>query len=211
MDQLQPGWKHSKLRRQQQQVSSTVLSYNISSIHWNNWFSLPGDMLAVCDELGNMTMLITGQRPDRATTYEKLTMVFQDNVYKIYNHVMPLKPVDKLKPMNIERKQTRKEYNTSILEFRWLTSLKSVIVSQFCDLIVVLIHIEAEHSKCLHMVCTIHLYKICVLGNKKNGQIDFWYQFSNSKDHKKITLQLLDTSNQRFKGLQWLELLELHL
>lgn len=37
--------------------------YNISSIHWNNWFSLPGDMLAVCDELGNMTMLITGQRP----------------------------------------------------------------------------------------------------------------------------------------------------
>ena len=86
--------------------------YNISSIHWNNWFSLPGDMLAVCDELGNMTMLITGQRPDRATTYEKLTMVFQDNVYKIYNHVMPLKPVDKLRPMNIERKQTRKEYNT---------------------------------------------------------------------------------------------------
>lgn len=180
--------------------------YNISSIHWNNWFSLPGDMLAVCDELGNMTMLITGQRPDRATTYEKLTMVFQDNVYKIYNHVMPLKPVDKLKPMNIERKQTRKEYNTSILEFRWLTSSKSVIVSQFCAFD----SSSNTYRSRAQQVPPYGVYhppfiKYACLAIRKNGQIDFWYQFSNSKDHKKITLQLLDTSNQRFKDLQWLE------
>lgn len=181
--------------------------YNIVSVHWNNWFSLPGDMLAVCDELGNMTMLIAGQSPDGATTFEKLTMLFQDNIYKLYNHVAPLKQesIDNLS-YKIEKKQTKKEYNTTILDFHWLSSSKSIIISQFCALDS---SSNIYRNKAQRVAPSGVFYpqfmKYACMAVRKNGQIDFWYQFSNSKDHKKINMQLLQSQNQRFKELDWFQ------
>lgn len=188
--------------------TSSHFFYDIVSIHWNNWFSLPGDMLAVCDELGNMTMLIAGQSPEGATTFEKLTMLFQDNIYKIYNHVAPLKQVSEsaLPTGKIERKQTKKEYNTRILDFHWLSSSKSIIVSQFCALDS---SSNVYRNKAQQIAPSGVFYppfmKYACIAVRRNGQIDFWYQFSNSKDHKKINLQLLASPNQRFKELDWFQ------
>lgn len=179
--------------------------YNISSVHWNNWFSLPGDMLAVCDEIGNVTMLISGQSPEGPSTIDKLTMLFQDNVYKIYNHVMPLKPVSSFTG-KLERKQTKKEYHTTILDFQWLSSSKPVIASQFC----VFDSSSNTHRNKAQQIPPFSVFhppfmKYACVAVRKNGQIDFWYQFSNSKDHKKITSQLLNTQNTRMKELDWLQ------
>lgn len=180
--------------------------YNISSVHWNNWFSLPGDMLAVCDEIGNMTMLISGQSPEGPSTIDKLTMLFQDNVYKIHNHVMPLTPISAA-PLKsrIERKQTKKEYHTTILDFHWLSSSKPVIVSQFCafDSSSNTYRNKAQQIPPFSVFHPPFMKYACV-AVRKNGQIDFWYQFSNSKDHKKITSQLMSFDNQRGKELDWL-------
>lgn len=180
--------------------------YNISSVHWNNWFSLPGDMLAVCDEIGNMTMLIGGQSPEGATTFERLTMLFQDNVYKIYNHIMPLTPAIE-KPKKLERKQTKKEYHTTILNFHWISSSKSVIISQFCAFDTTT-NIYRNKAQQIPPYGAFHppSMKYACVAIRRNGQIDFWYQFSNSKDHKKITLQLsMSESQQRSKELDWLQ------
>lgn len=180
--------------------------YNISSVHWNNWFSLPGDMLAVCDEVGNMTMLIAGQSPEGATTFERLTMLFQDNVYKISNHIMPLTPTTE-KPKKLERKQTKKEYHTTILDFHWISSSKSVIISQFCALDTTT-NIYRNKAQQIPPYGVFHppSMKYACAAIRRNGQIDFWYQFSNSKDHKKITLQLsMSESQQRNKELDWLQ------
>lgn len=180
--------------------------HNISSVHWNNWFSLAGDMLAACDEIGNMTMLISGQSPEGPSTIDKLTMLFQDNVYKIYNHVMPLSPVSST-PLKsrIERKQTKKEYHTTILDFHWLSSSKPVIVSQFCAFDMS----SNTHRNKAQQIPPFSVFhppfmKYACVAVRKNGQIDFWYQFSNSKDHKKITSQLMSFDNQRAKELDWL-------
>ena len=188
--------------------TNTHFFYNITSIHWNNWFSLPGDMLAVCDELGNMTMLIAGQSPEGATTFEKLTMLFQDNIYKIHNRVAPLvqeKVTDG--QTYIERKETKKEYNTRILDFHWLSSSKSIIISQFCALDSTT---NLYRNKALQIAPSGVFYppfmKYACMAVRRNGQLDFWYQFSNSKDHKKINLHLLSSSqNQRFKELDWFQ------
>lgn len=182
-----------------------IFFYNVSSVHWNNWFSLPGDMLAVCDELGNMTMLISGQSPEGPSTIEKLTMLFQDNVYKIHNQIVPLSP--KVPPAcKLERKQTKKEYHTTILSFHWLSSSKPVISSQFC---VFDISSNTHRNKAQQIppfgVFHPPFMKYACMAVRKNGQIDFWYQFSNSKDHKKITLQLQSSQTQRTKELDWLE------
>lgn len=184
--------------------------YNISSIHWSNWFSLIGDMLAVCDELGNMTMLIAGQGPDGATTFDKLTMLFQDNVYKIYNHVMPLHQSTPSIVSRLERKQTKKEYNTTILDFHWLSSTKSVVSAQFCALD----NASNTYRTKAQQIPPYGIFhppfmKYACLAIRKNGQIDFWYQFSNSKDHKKITLQLTNSENSRTKELDWLQFAKL--
>ncbi|UCS21833.1 uncharacterized protein HLK63_J07403 [Nakaseomyces glabratus] len=180
--------------------------YDISSIHWNNWFSLPGDMLAVCDELGNMTMLIAGQSPDGPTTLDKLTMLFQDNVYKIHNHVMQLEPERENTDSKLERKKTKKEYNTTILDFHWLSSSKPVIVSQFCafDSSINMYRNKAQQLS-PHGIFHPPFMKYAGLAIRRNGQLDFWYQFSNSKDHKKITLQLFNPHNERSKGLDFLQ------
>ncbi|CCK70748.1 Sin4p KNAG_0F00790 [Huiozyma naganishii CBS 8797] len=184
--------------------SSASFFYNISSVHWNNWFSLPGDMLAVCDELGNMTMLISGQGPEGISTYDKLTMLFQDNIYKIHNHVMPLSPITKINK-NLERKKTKKQYHTTILDFHWISSSKNIIVSQFCALDTT-INTYRNKAQQIPPFGVFHppFMKYACVAVRRNGQIDFWYQFSNSKDHKKITLQLAMSHTQRFKELDWL-------
>lgn len=179
--------------------------YNISSVHWNNWFSLPGDMLAVCDEIGNMTMLISGQSPEGPSTIDKLTMLFQDNVYKIFNHVMPLRPACSL-PEKLERKQTKKEYHTAILDFQWFSSSKPIISSQFCvfDSDSNMYRNKAQQIPPFSVFHPPFMKYACV-AVRKNGQIDFWYQFSNSKDHKKITSQLFDSQNTRLIENDWLQ------
>lgn len=180
--------------------------YNISSVHWNNWFSLPGDMLAVCDEIGNMTMLISGQSPEGPSTIDKLTMLFQDNVYKIYNHVMPLNTVSNSSPKGkLERKQTKKEYHTTILDFHWLSSSKPVIISQFCAFDSSA-NVYRNKAQPIPPFSVFHppFMKYACVAVRKNGQIDFWYQFSNSKDHKKITSQLMTSQDQRTKEFDWL-------
>ncbi|SMN19759.1 similar to Saccharomyces cerevisiae YNL236W SIN4 Subunit of the RNA polymerase II mediator complex [Maudiozyma saulgeensis] len=187
--------------------SSNHFFYDITSIHWNNWFSLPGDMLAVCDELGNMTMLIAGQSPEGATTFEKLTMLFQDNIYKIHNHVAPLaQQSDKNIGGTIEKKRTKKEYNTRILDFHWLSSSKSIIISQFCAFDSTS---NVYRNKALQIAPSGVFYppfmKYACMAVRRNGQLDFWYQFSNSKDHKKINLHLLPSQNQRLKELDWFQ------
>ncbi|KAL3233874.1 Mediator of RNA polymerase II transcription subunit 16 [Nakaseomyces bracarensis] len=179
--------------------------YDISSVHWNNWFSLPGDMLAVCDELGNMTMLIAGQSPDGPTTLDKLTMLFQDNIYKIHNHVMQLQTTN-ASNTRLERKQTKKEYNTTILDFHWLSSSKPVIISQFSafDSSINMYRNKAQQLT-PHGIYHPPFMKYACLAVRRNGQVDFWYQFSNSKDHKKITLQLFNPHNERSRGFDFLQ------
>lgn len=187
-------------------ANSSKFFYNISSVHWNNWFSLPGDMLAVCDEIGNMTMLIAGQSPEGATTFERLTMLFQDNIYKLYNHIMPLTPITDMSK-HIEKKKTKKEYHTTILDFHWISSSKSVIISQFCALDTTT-NIYRNKAQQIPPYGVFHppSMKYACAAIRRNGQIDFWYQFSNSKDHKKITLQLsMSNSQQRNKELDWLQ------
>lgn len=170
--------------------------YDISSVYWNNWFNLPGDMLAVCDELGNMTMLISGQSSEGTNTFEKLTMLFQDNIYKIHNHIMVMKPITE-RPKLLERKQTKKEYHTAILDFHWIASSKGTIISQFCALETAT-NLYRNKVQQIPPFGVFHppfmKYACCAI--RKNAQIDFWYQFSNSKDHKKITLQLNMDQNQ---------------
>ncbi|EDO15417.1 hypothetical protein Kpol_1015p6 [Vanderwaltozyma polyspora DSM 70294] len=179
--------------------------YDIKSVYWNNWFNLPGDMLAVCDELGNMTMLILGQSPNGPVTMDKLTMLFQDNVYKIHNKLIQLdESVNSV--LKIEKKRTKKEYQTAISDFFWLSSSKAVISSQFCVL-------DSTINTYRNKVQQIPPYgvfhppfmKYACLAIRKNGQIDFWYQFSNSKNHKKITLQLNNIQKNQSKELDWLE------
>ncbi|QLG72324.1 hypothetical protein HG535_0D00310 [Zygotorulaspora mrakii] len=179
--------------------------YNISSIHWNNWFSLPGDMLAVCDEIGNMTMLISGQSPEGPSTIDKLTMLFQDNVYKIFNHVMPLRPASSIIE-KLERKRTKKEYHTAILDFQWFSSSKPIIASQFCvfDSDANMYRNKAQQLPPFGVFHPPFMKYACV-AVRKNGQIDFWYQFSNSKDHKKITSQLFDSQNTNVVEHEWLQ------
>ena len=182
--------------------------YNITSVHWNNWFGLSGDILAVCDELGNMTMLVAGQRPEGATTFDQLTVLFQDNIYKIHNCVIPL---DKLKSnsetSNFERKRTKKRHLTAILDFHWLSSVKNMVISQFCAL-------DTSTGTYRNRLQQIQPYgvfhppfiKYACLSIRRNGQLDFWYQFSNSKDHKKITIQLLQAHNTSGpRDLDWLQ------
>ncbi|CCF56236.1 hypothetical protein KAFR_0A08020 [Kazachstania africana CBS 2517] len=184
--------------------------YNISSIHWNDYFSLPGDMLTVCDEIGNVTMMITGQGLEGATTFEKLTLLFQDNIYKMHNHAMPLSPVNQLQNTLLEKKQTKKEYNTTILDFHWISSSKAIIGSQFCvfDSSVKCYRNKAQQVSPFGVFYPPFMKYAC-LGIRRNGQIDFWYQFSNSKDHKKITLQLFYSQDQRSKELDWFEFAKL--
>lgn len=184
---------------------SNYFFYNINSVHWNNWFNLPGDMLAVCDELGNMTMLILGQGPQGPVTMDKLTMLFQDNVYKIYNQLLQLdESVDN--GIKVEKKKTKKEYQTAISEFFWISSSKPVISSQYC---VLDSSIDTYRNK-VQQVPPYGMFhppfiKYACLAIRKNGQIDFWYQFSNSKNHKKITLQLSNSQNNENKELNWLQ------
>ncbi|CCD25705.1 Sin4p NDAI_0F03870 [Naumovozyma dairenensis CBS 421] len=181
--------------------------YSITGVYWNNWLSLPGDMLAVCDELGNLTMMIAGQQPNGANTFERLTMLFQDNVYKIYNHVMSLKPSTSIPLITekFERKHTKKEYNTTIMDFEWLSATKITMAAKFCALDTT----SNTYKNKLQQIPPYGVFhpafmKYACLGIRKNGQINFWYQFSNSKDHKKITLQLHTSVNQRTKELDWL-------
>ncbi|CCH58860.1 hypothetical protein TBLA_0B00150 [Henningerozyma blattae CBS 6284] len=185
--------------------SSHHFFYSISSVYWNNWFNLPGDMLAVCDELGNMTMLILGQSPQGPVTIDKLTMLFQDNVYKLHNQLLPLQQVNE-KSDKIERKETKKEYQTTILDFSWFSSSKPIISSQFCVL-------DSSTDLYKNKVQQIQPYgvfyppsmKYGCLAVRKNGQVDFWYQFSNSKNHKKITTHLLNAQNKETNELDWLQ------
>lgn len=184
--------------------------YNINSVYWNNWFNLPGDMLAICDELGNMTMLIIGQSPKGPATIDKLTILFQDNIYKFHNQLMTLDPITERSAANstekVERKETKKQYQTAILDFFWFCSSKPIIFSQFCLM-------ENETQTFKNKVQQIKPFGVFYPPSMKygcmsiriNGQIDFWYQFSNSKTHKKISTYLRRYQNKESDELDWLE------
>lgn len=186
-------------------TKSHYLFYDITSLYWNNWSSLSGDMLAVCDELGNMTMLIAGYNTENNNTYEHMTMLFQDNVYKLHNQIMSLSSMNK-NVAKLERKQTKKEYCTSILDLKWVGNKKPVVTP-----------IEAQRDQLSHQFknyvqqCSpfgvFHPTSIknACISIRRNGYIDFWYQFSNSKDFKKVSLQLSSIQDPRNKEFEWLE------
>lgn len=177
--------------------------YNVTSVHWNNWISLPGDLLAVCDELGNMTMILAGYDKNGSSTLDKLTVLFQDNVYKFYNQTLPLE--DKVS-MKVERKQTKKEYNTTIMDFQWIGSQKPLIAVQNATRDPSTHTFKNQVQQCLpYGVFHPTSIKSACIAVRRNGQLDFWYQFSNSKDHKKITLQLSPCQNQRNNELEWFQ------
>ncbi|CCE66334.1 hypothetical protein TPHA_0P01770 [Tetrapisispora phaffii CBS 4417] len=198
-----PNYQGSKANRTTNK--NCPFFYEITSVHWNNWFNLPGDMLAVCDELGNLTILILGQSLQGPVTMDKLTMLFQDNIYKIHNNPMQLNETSE-DSVKCVKKESKKEYPTRISELFWLSSSKPVISSQFCVL-------DSSINSYRNKVQQIPPYgvfhppfmKYSCLAVRKNGQIDFWYQFSNSKSHKKISLHLNTAQGKSSNDMDWVE------
>ncbi|AMD19452.1 HBR551Cp [Eremothecium sinecaudum] len=195
---------HNQLHEEQNSNSNKKgvnLFYDLRSVHWNNWSLLNGELLAVCDDLGNMTMLTAGQTRDGNGTYHKMTVLFQDNVYKIHNQIIPLDTVSKKEgSLKVDRKHTKKEYGSTILDFQWIGNQKPEIAQIKAQRDPMTNTFESQMQQCppsgvFHPASV----KNACIAIRRNGHTDLWYQFSNTLDYKKISLQL--TKN---KESEWL-------
>ncbi|SSD62100.1 uncharacterized protein SCODWIG_03862 [Saccharomycodes ludwigii] len=200
-------------------MNNVQFFFDIEKVYWNNWAALPGETAAVFDEVGSLTMLLAGYDKSGPSTLEKLSVVFQDTVYKIHNQIVSLTPVNTENASsnsstctsinggtsNLERKHTKKEYSSSILDFQWIGSQKQVMSSHLN-----LEQINSNKNKDINnsftdndgitklnfTTCPLfgvfhpQFIKSACVGIRRSGQLDFWYQFSNSKEHKKISVQV---------------------
>ncbi|AEY94857.1 FABL202Wp [Eremothecium gossypii FDAG1] len=181
---------------------SPLFFHDLRSMHWNNWGLLNGELLAVCDELGNMTVLAAGQGLNGNGAYDRLSVLFQDNIFKIHNQVLPLESVPKKDATpKVERKHTKKEYYSTILDFQWIGNQKPSVAQ-----------VAAQRDRTnnifknqMHQCPPYGVFhpasiKSACIAIRRNGYIDLWYQFSNTLDFKKISLQL-----SKDKESEWLQ------
>lgn len=178
--------------------------YNIRSVHWNNSISLSGELLAVCDEVGNLTILMAGQSIQGPSTLDNMIVLFQDNIYKIHNQIIPLD--EAVIGSKGVRKGNKRECHTSIINFQWLSSQKPVIVMLGArkDPSTDTFKSQVQQSPPYGIFHPTSIKSACI-AIRRNGQLDFWYQLSNSKDHKKISLQLSSSQDPWNKEQDWLE------
>ncbi|SCU79415.1 LADA_0B00496g1_1 [Lachancea dasiensis] len=177
---------------------------NISSIYWNNSAGNNGELLAICDEAGNLSVVAAGQTAAGAGTLDNLAVLFQDNGYKIHNQLAPLLPVND--GSKISRKLSKKETHTAIIKFMWLgsSSPSFSLLNARRDMSKSIIKSQVQQFKPLGIFYPTSVKSAC-LGLRRGGQLDFWYQFSNSKDYKKISLQLNNTQEHRTKQFDWIQ------
>ncbi|SCU99470.1 LAFA_0G24256g1_1 [Lachancea sp. 'fantastica'] len=176
----------------------------LSSIYWSNTHNLGGDQLALFDDVGNLTMANAGQTLEGISTLDNLVVLFQDNGYKIHSQLVPLQECSSDK--KITRSSTKRETHSSIVEFYWigthtplftlLGARKDSATSSYKSQVEQVQPLGITHPTSVKCAC---------LGLRRGGQLDFWYQFSNSKDYKKISLHLNSIQDSRAKQVDWIQ------
>ncbi|CAR30038.1 Sin4p [Lachancea thermotolerans CBS 6340] len=179
--------------------------HNLNSVHWNNLSSHTGEQLAACDELGNLTIIAAGQSMEGQGTLDKMIVLCQDNIYKTYNLTAPLQEVNPA--AKIYRKQAKKEVHTTIIEFMWIGTQKPVLTMLGArkDSTTSTFHSQIQQCQPYGLFHPASI-KSAFIALRRGGQLDFWYQFSNSRDHKKISLQLNGSHEARSKQFEWFQM-----
>ncbi|SCU81603.1 LAME_0B07866g1_1 [Lachancea meyersii CBS 8951] len=177
---------------------------HLSSIYWNNTHNHAGDQLALFDDVGNLTVLSAGQTVEGASTFDKLFVLFQDNGYKIYSQSAPLQ--ESTSGIKATRALAKRDTHATIVEFHWvgtptplfalLRARKDPSTSAFKSQVQQFQPLGLTHPTSIKCAC---------LGLRRGGQLDFWYQFSNSKDYKKISLNLNSCQESRNKQFDWIQ------
>lgn len=179
--------------------------HNLRSIFWNNSASHSGEQLAVCDEIGNVTVMAAGQTSEGPSTLDNIVILFQDNVYKIQNQMATLQTASPAS--KISRKHAKKESHTSVIEFMWIGTQKPSFAILGARKEPSTSTFKSQVQQCppygLYHPTSI---KSACIALRRGGQLDFWYQFSNSKEHKKITLQLSSFQQSQGKQFEWFQI-----
>ncbi|SCU90043.1 LAMI_0E00342g1_1 [Lachancea mirantina] len=177
--------------------------YPISSLHWNNVGTLAGDMLAVCDQKGNVTFIVAGHGAEGSGTLDRLSVVFQDTVYKMSSQMMPL--VEARFGPKLGSKPSKNTGSSLVIHFEWLSGQKPAICMHGAIKDQATGFFKSQVQQCepwgLFHPASIKSASFAI---RRNAQLDFWYQFSNSKEHKKISLQLNNLRQQQTKQLECL-------
>ncbi|CEP62615.1 Sin4p LALA0_S05e09582g [Lachancea lanzarotensis] len=175
----------------------------LNSIHWNNTHNLPGDQLALFDDVGNLTVASAGQTLEGVSTLDNLVILFQDNGYKIHSQIVPLQESSSDK--KITRSPIKRETHSTIVEFYWIGTHTPIftLAGVRKDPTTSCYKSQVEQFQPLGITHPTSVKCAC-LGLRRGGQLDFWYQFSNSKDYKKISLHLSSIQESRNKQVDWI-------
>lgn len=214
------AFKDSEQKRSQNQSpvsnppKTSKLNFNISRIEFSNWGSLSGDLVAVADEIGTLSILMVGVDAGGVSTLDHMAMLFQDSMIKnssikdTQNH-SAIKNLELLDgPEKVQSNHFTNLYSTAILDLQWVCSTKQFMTSRLnagwknpnpgSGPAVSKLSFNSLPSFGVYHPQFIKYSCACI---RRNGEFSLWYQFSNSKETKKQTLRVAEN--------EWLDNAEL--